>query len=87
MMKKERVITFKADEDLAQLLDMLPNRSAFIRGAIETALENKCPLCHGRGSLSAAQQKHLEYFLNRHPLKKCGECNAVHFTCATKEKS
>lgn len=83
-MKKERVITFKVDEDLAESLDMVPNRSDFIRGAIEAALENKCPLCHGRGSLSTSQQKHLEDFLDRHPLKKCGECNTVHFTCQTK---
>jgi len=82
-MKKERVISFKADEELAESLDKLPNRSDFIRGAIETALANKCPLCHGRGSLSAAQQKHMEHFLHQHPLKKCGQCNTVHFTCDT----
>lgn len=86
MKKKERVFTFKADEQLAALLDKVPNRSDFIRNAIETALEYKCPLCHGRGSLTAAQRKHLGEFLVHHSLEKCEECNAVHFTCDTEKE-
>ncbi len=80
-MKKERVFTFKTDDELAELLDRIPNRSEFIRNAIEIALENKCPLCHGKGSLTATQHKHLQQFMAQHPLEKCGECNSVHFTC------
>lgn len=81
MKKKERVITFKADEKLADNLDNLPNKSEFIRQALEAALEKRCPLCNGTGSLSMEQQHHMEEFLTMHPLQKCEECDAVHFIC------
>ena len=83
MKKKERVITFKTDEELAHILDMVPNKSEFIRKAIEVALENRCPLCNGTGSLTPAQHKHMKHFLTEHSIKKCGECDAVHFVCQT----
>jgi hypothetical protein len=79
--KKERVITFKADGKLAEHLDNLPNRSEFIRQALEAALDKRCPLCNGSGTLTAEQQRHMADFLNMHPLEKCEECDAVHFTC------
>lgn len=82
-MKKERVITFKTDEELAEILDSIPNKSAFIRQAIEAALENRCPLCNGTGSLTPAQHSHMQQFLTVHSLKKCEECDAVHFVCQT----
>lgn len=85
-MKKERVFTFKADEDLAEMLDRIPNKSEFIRQAIEGALENRCPLCSGTGSLTQAQRSHMRDFLALHSLEKCEECNAVHFVCQTEEK-
>jgi hypothetical protein len=87
MKKKERVFTFKTDENLAEELARIPNKSEFIRHAIERALANKCPLCNGSGSLSPAQAKHLAEFLDGHSLKKCDECDAVHFTCGTKEQN
>ncbi len=78
---KERVFTFKADEQLADLLDDLPNRSEFIRKALLSAMNRHCPLCHGSGILTVEQQGHLEQFLITHSLEKCMTCNAVHFTC------
>ena len=86
-MKKERVFTFKTDEDLAETLSRIPNRSEFIRNAIEAALENRCPLCNGSGSLTKAQSKHLTQFLAHHTLEKCDTCDAVHFICRTEENS
>lgn len=83
MKKKERVFTFKADAHLARSLEQLPNKSEFIRKALETALEKKCPLCDGTGSLSLEQRKHMEHFLVLHSLEKCDECDAVHFVCRT----
>lgn len=82
-MKKERVFTFKADEGLSEILDRIPNKSEFIRKAIEVALEHKCPLCNGTGSLTPAQQSHMQHFLTLHSLEKCEECNAVHLVCQT----
>jgi hypothetical protein len=83
MKKVERVITFKADEKLADDLDKIPNKSDFIRKAIQTALAGKCPLCSGTGVLTHNQRTHMQHFFTLHSLEKCRECNAVHFVCQT----
>ncbi len=85
-MKKERVFTFKTDGELAGILDRIPNKSEFIRKAIEVALENKCPLCNGTGSLTPAQHNHMAHFLTLHSLEKCEDCDAVHFVCQTEDE-
>ncbi|WP_136796302.1 CopG family transcriptional regulator [Desulfosediminicola ganghwensis] len=85
-MKKERVFTFKADEELAEILDRIPNKSEFIRRAIEMAMENRCPLCNGTGSLTPAQHNHMKHFMAVHSLKRCDECDAVHFVCGKGEE-
>jgi hypothetical protein len=81
MSKKQRIVTFKADDQLAENLNNIPNKSDFIRKAVQNALEQKCPLCSGTGVLSPDQQQHLDYFLSLHSLEKCGECEAIHFVC------
>ena len=81
MAGKERVVTFKAGERLTEALERLPNKSEFIRRAVELALTSACPLCGGSGLLSEEQHKHLRDFLQNHPLTKCDECKAVHFVC------
>lgn len=83
MKKKERVISFKVDGKLAEDLDKIPNKSDFIRKAIETALVGKCPLCNGMGVLTREQQKHMQHFLTLHSLETCEKCDAVHFVCQT----
>ncbi|MDR3088615.1 MAG: hypothetical protein LBU39_02220 [Desulfobulbaceae bacterium] len=81
MVMKERVMTFKASGRLAEMLERLPNKSEFIRHAVEAALAGACPLCGGSGLLSEEQRRHLRRFLEHHPLEKCDECQAVHFVC------
>ena len=81
MAAKERVVTFKAGGRLAEALERLPNKSEFIRRAVESALSGACPLCGGSGHLSSEQQRHLHEFLTSHTLAKCDECQAVHFIC------
>lgn len=78
---RERIITFKTDEDMAERLDRIANKSAFIRRAILSALEHDCPLCRGTGLLSDEQRRHWQHFLSTHTLTHCTECNAVHFIC------
>ncbi|MEW6501288.1 MAG: ribbon-helix-helix domain-containing protein [Thermodesulfobacteriota bacterium] len=80
--KKQTIITFKADEALAEALQGVSNRSEFIRNAILTALDNGCPLCQGTGILTPEQQKHWTRFIASHSLEKCGQCQAVHLVCA-----
>lgn len=86
MKKKERVFTFKTDENMAERLELIPNKSEFIRKALEAAMENKCPLCDGTGSLTPEQRKHMDRFLVLHSLEKCDECDAVHFVCRTESR-
>lgn len=87
MRKKERIFTFKTDDFMADSLNEIPNKSEFIRKAVQTALDQKCPLCSGTGTLTQQQQNHLDEFLTLHSLEKCGECEAVHFVCQPTENS
>ena len=48
---KQRVVTFKADEDLAVFLDAMPNKSEFIRKALLSALLEPCT----RSAMAPAQ--------------------------------
>ena len=80
--KKASIITFKADESLQNALDNIPNRSAFIREAILTALDNICPLCQGNGILTPAQKKHWHVFEQHHHVEKCGDCQAPYIMCS-----
>ncbi len=81
MKKKECIFSFKTDEELAESLNALPNRSEFIRNAVQAALDQQCPLCRGTGSLTEQQKEHLDEFLNLHALEKCDTCQAIHFVC------
>lgn len=80
--RKQEIITFKVDSDLWEVLSTVPNRSEFIRSAIMAALEGACPICRGAGTLSVAQRKHWEHFLETHKLEECDDCHAVHIVCA-----
>lgn len=86
MQKKERIITFKTDEYLAKELEKIPNRSEFIRKAVESALAGQCPFCAGTGILNQDQQKHMQHFLTEHSLQHCQKCNGVHFVCQHNEQ-
>ena len=43
--RKQEIITFKVDASLWQRLRAIPNRSEFIRAAVQAALAGTCPLC------------------------------------------
>ena len=83
--KKDDVISFKADETLAQILQHLPNRSEFIRSAILRALDATCPLCQGSGVLSTNQQKHWLDMARSHHLHRCEKCDEVILVCSDHE--
>ncbi len=70
-MKKESVISFKADQKLSEILQNIPNRSEFIRKAILDALESTCPLCKGSGILTASQKEHWDEFSRDHHIGIC----------------
>lgn len=78
---KKNVVTFKVDQALAQAMQGVQNKSAFIRAAIASALDSTCPLCKGSGILSPDQQKHWKIFASRHTIEKCIDCKATHLVC------
>ncbi len=65
MAGRKEIITFKVDESLAAAMHGIPNRSAFIRSAILSALNGSCPLCKGTGILSPEQKKNWDQFASR----------------------
>ena len=79
--RKQEIITFKVDEPLWQRLRAIPNRSEFIRSAIQAALDTTCPLCKGGGTLTPHQRRHWAAFSENHPLQRCHDCHAVHLVC------
>jgi hypothetical protein len=79
--RKEEVITFKADERLAEALAGIGNRSAFIRDAVLAALGNTCPVCRGTGILTVAQQQHWNEFTAHHHVEQCDTCHEPHLVC------
>jgi hypothetical protein len=79
--RKEEVITFKVDEDLAEALAGIRNRSDFIRQAVLSALGNTCPVCNGTGTLTVPQMRHWEEFTAHHHVKFCEDCQEAHLVC------
>jgi len=79
---KQEVISFKADDSLAEAMRGVPNRSDFIRSAILAALEGVCPMCMGTGILGPRQKQHWKDFAVNHPMKECPDCHERHLTCA-----
>jgi hypothetical protein len=65
MAGRKEIITFKVDESLAAAMHGIPNRSAFIRSAILSALNGSCPLCKGTGILTPEQKKNWDQFASR----------------------
>ncbi len=79
---KERTVTFKVDASLADAMERLPNRSAFIREAVLGALDNACPLCQGTGVLSPNQKKHWEALAPDHAVEPCRTCREPRLVCS-----
>ena len=78
---QKRMVTFKADASLVEAMEGIPNRSAFIRDAVLSALNSTCPLCHGTGMLSPNQRRHWQDFTRNHPLVVCSDCHEKRLSC------
>src|SRR6476659_4391606 len=63
---KTAVVAFKVEEELADLLNKLPNKSAFIRKAIEAQLGMACPLCNGKGVVPRGVHDHYAPLIKQH---------------------
>ena len=71
---KAAVVAFKVEEELAEFLNKLPNKSAFIRKAIASQLSIACPLCNGAGLVPRGVHDHYAPLLVRHNSRQCESC-------------
>jgi hypothetical protein len=71
---KTEVVAFKVEAELAQLLNKLPNKSAFIRKAIAAQLGMACPLCNGAGVVPRGIHDHYQPLLARFSSRHCDSC-------------
>jgi hypothetical protein len=71
---KTAVVAFKVEEELAELLNKLPNKSAFIRKAIAAQLGTTCPLCNGNGVVPRGIHDHYAPLVRTHNLRPCEKC-------------
>ncbi|MBN1242241.1 MAG: CopG family transcriptional regulator [Spirochaetales bacterium] len=81
MARKEDIIAFKVDSDLAHALEGVPNRSEFIRLAVLAALDSRCPLCRGTGVLDEREKAHWVEFSRSHRIEECDDCHARRIVC------
>ncbi len=73
---KKAVVAFKVEEDLAEFLNKLPNKSAFIRKAIAAQLKMACPLCQGAGVVSRGVHDHYAALLPQMNARDCDGCGS-----------
>jgi hypothetical protein len=71
---KTAVVAFKVEEELADFLNKLPNKSAFIRKAIAAQMKKACPLCGGSGVVSRGLHDHFEPLLQQFKSRNCDGC-------------
>src|SRR5438067_5521098 len=71
---KTAVVAFKVETELADLLNKLPNKSAFIRKAIAAQLGMACPLCNGSGVVPRGVHDHFAPLLTRMSSRNCEGC-------------
>src|ERR1051325_6635891 len=73
---KTAVVAFKVEEELAEFLNKLPNKSAFIRKAIAAQLGMACPLCNGRGTVSRGLHDHYAPLIHQMNRRRCDGCGS-----------
>src|SRR5256714_4062363 len=71
---KTAVVAFKVEEELAEFLNKLPNKSAFIRKAIAAQLGMACPLCNGQGVVPRGVHDHYAKLLAQFNSMHCDGC-------------
>src|SRR5260370_2734086 len=71
---KTAVVAFKVESELADFLNKLPNKSAFIRKAIAAQLGMACPLCNGAGVVPRGVHDHYAPLLGRFNSRSCDGC-------------
>lgn len=73
---KDKIVAFKVEEELAEFLAKLPNKSEFIRRAILAQFNMACPLCTGSGVVPRGLHDHYSTLLDAQSSRPCTECGA-----------
>lgn len=73
---KTAVVAFKVEAELAEFLNKLPNKSAFIRKAIAAQLSMACPLCNGSGVVPRGVHDHYASVLQQFNSSNCAGCGS-----------
>jgi len=71
---KTEVVAFKVEAELAEFLNKLPNKSAFIRKAIAAQLGMACPLCNGAGVVPRGVHDHYAALMAQFNRRQCDGC-------------
>jgi hypothetical protein len=74
--QRRRLVGIKVEAELADLLNQLPNKSAFIRRAILAKFDALCPLCSGTGVVSKGLYGHFAPLLAAHHCRPCDGCGS-----------
>lgn len=69
-----KLVSFKVDAELGDVLDNVPNRSDFIRKAILAQFQMICPLCTGKGVVPSGLGEHYGSVFREHREVICKSC-------------
>jgi hypothetical protein len=71
---KSKIVAFKVEEELAEFLNHLANKSDFIRKAILAQFGMTCPLCAGSGVVPRGVHDHYRPLIAKYNQRPCDKC-------------
>lgn len=74
---KSVVVTFRVDAHLAEALERIPDKSAFIRDALQQSLHETCPACNGVGRVDCEAAQWLQRVLDEKGARNCSCCGTA----------